>query len=100
MEWPFRKEALDNFWKTLEAQAAAPERSARFPVLSRPAVHVTLLVVLTLALCFGGLAVHKTLEGDEALYALIPKTIKMTGEWIHLTYNVVPYFNKPPLHFW
>jgi 4-amino-4-deoxy-L-arabinose transferase-like glycosyltransferase len=100
MEWPFRKEALDNFWETLEAQAEAPQRSARFPVLSRPAVHVTLLVVLTLAICFGGLAVHKTLEGDEALYALIPKTIKMTGEWIHLNYNGVPYFYKPPLQFW
>jgi 4-amino-4-deoxy-L-arabinose transferase-like glycosyltransferase len=100
MEWPFRKESLDNFWKTLEAQARAPESAARFPLLSRPAVHVTLLVLLTLALCFGALAINKTLEGDEALYALVPKTIAMTGEWIHLTYNGVPYFNKPPLHFW
>jgi 4-amino-4-deoxy-L-arabinose transferase-like glycosyltransferase len=100
MEWPFCKESLDNFWKTLEAQARAPESAARFPVLSRPAIHVTLLVLLTLAFCFGGLAVNKTLEGDEALYALIPKTITMTGEWIHLTYNGVPYYYKPPLHFW
>ncbi len=100
MEWPFRKEALDNFWRTLEAQAQPSESAARFPILSRPAVHVTLLVLLTLAMCFGGLAVNKTLEGDEALYALIPKTIRLTGEWIHLTYNGVPYYYKPPLHFW
>jgi len=100
MEWPFRKEALDRFWKTLETQAQEPERSARFPVLSRPAVHVTLLIVLTLAFCLGNLAVHKTLEGDEALYALIPKTIKMTGEWIQLTFNGQPYYYKPPLYFW
>jgi 4-amino-4-deoxy-L-arabinose transferase-like glycosyltransferase len=100
MEWPFRKEALDNFWRTLEAQAQPSESAARFPILSRPAVHVTLLVLLTLAFCLGSLAVNKTLEGDEALYALIPKTIAMTGEWIHLTYNGEPYFFKPPLNFW
>lgn len=100
MEWPFRKEALDNFWRTLEAQAQPSESAARFPILSRPAVHVTLLVLLTLAFCFGGLAVNKTLEGDEALYALIPKTIKLTGEWIHLSYNGQAYHNKPPLYFW
>ena len=100
MEWPFRKESLDNFWKTLEAQARPEETAARFPILSRPAVHITLLVILSLVFCLGGLAVNKTLEGDEALYALIPRTITITGEWIHLEYNGVAYYNKPPLYFW
>ena len=100
MEWPLRKESLDSFWKNLEAQARSPESDSRFPILSRPVVHVTLLVMLSLVFCLAGLSINKTLEGDQALYALIPKTITMTGEWIHLTFNGEPYFNKPPLNFW
>jgi 4-amino-4-deoxy-L-arabinose transferase-like glycosyltransferase len=100
MEWPLRKESLDNFWKRLEADARDSESGSRFPILSRPLVHVTLLVVLALTFSLGGLAANKTLEGDEALYALVPKTIVMTGEWTHLTYNGEPYLFKPPLNFW
>jgi 4-amino-4-deoxy-L-arabinose transferase-like glycosyltransferase len=100
MEWPFRKESLDNFWQTQEAQARPEESAARFPVLSRTAVHATLLVILTLVFCLGGLAVNKTLEGDEALYALIPRTITITGEWVNLSFNGVAYYNKPPVYFW
>jgi len=98
MEWPVRKEAIDRFWKSIEADA--PASAAAFPVLSQPAVHVTLLAVLALAFCLGSLSPYKILEGDEALYALVPKTILLTGDWIHLTYNGEPYFFKPPLNFW
>ncbi|HEY2989802.1 MAG TPA: glycosyltransferase family 39 protein [Candidatus Binatia bacterium] len=100
MEWPLRKESLDSFWKNLAAHAEPAASRARFPRLSRPRVHVAVLAALALILCVGGLAAHKTLEGDEALYSLIPKTIVMTGDWFHLTYNGEPYFFKPPLNFW
>jgi 4-amino-4-deoxy-L-arabinose transferase-like glycosyltransferase len=97
MEWRLRKEIADHFWNTLEDEASS---RSRFPVLSRPAVHVTILAALALTFCLGGLAANKTLEGDEALYALISKTIVATGEWIRLTFNGEPYFSKPPLYFW
>ncbi len=97
MEWPVRKESVDGFWQRLEA--GAQERES-FPLLSRPVVHVTLLVVLALVLCLGGLSPKKILEGDEALYALVPKTILLTGNWVRLTYNGEPYYFKPPLNFW
>jgi 4-amino-4-deoxy-L-arabinose transferase-like glycosyltransferase len=100
MKWTLLTEAADDFWKHLTQQAEAVESRARFPWLSRPAVHVTILAVLAFTFCLGGLAVNKTLEGDEALYALVPKTIVITGEWMHLSFNGQPYFFKPPLNFW
>jgi 4-amino-4-deoxy-L-arabinose transferase-like glycosyltransferase len=97
MEWPVRKESVDRFWEKLEASA---EERENFPVLSRPAVHIGLLVVLSFVFCLGGLSSNKVLEGDEALYSLVPKTIVMTGKWVHVTYNGEPYYFKPPLNFW
>lgn len=90
------QQAVDHFWDRLDVQ----ETQGRFGILSRPAVHVSLLVLLAFAFCLGGLSPNKILEGDEALYALVPKTILLTGDWIHLTYNGEPYFFKPPLNFW
>ncbi|HTM07766.1 MAG TPA: glycosyltransferase family 39 protein [Verrucomicrobiae bacterium] len=98
MKWPVSQESLDRFWSRLDAETAASR--ARFPRLARPAVHVGLLAALALALCVGSLSPYKILEGDEALYAMVPKTILLTGDWIHLTYNGEPYFFKPPLNFW
>jgi 4-amino-4-deoxy-L-arabinose transferase-like glycosyltransferase len=100
MKWTVLKEAADDFWKNLARQAGAAESRARFPWLSEPRIHIALLSALALLFCLGGLAVNKTLEGDEALYALVPKTIVMTGEWMRLTFNGQPYFFKPPLNFW
>jgi 4-amino-4-deoxy-L-arabinose transferase-like glycosyltransferase len=67
--------------------------------LARPLVHVTALALLALALGIGGVA-RVPLDGDPAMYATIARTIVETGEWTHLTFNGVPYVNKPPLHFW
>ena len=67
--------------------------------LARPVVHVTALALLALALGIGGVA-RVPLDGDPAMYATIARTIVETGEWTHLTFNGVPYVNKPPLHFW
>jgi 4-amino-4-deoxy-L-arabinose transferase-like glycosyltransferase len=66
---------------------------------ARPAVHVTVLVVLATVLCLGRVA-SQPLDGDPAMYATIARTIARTGEWTHLTFNGDPYLNKPPLHFW
>ena len=90
------EKAVDRFWERLDTQ----ERQSRFGILSRPTVHVSLLILLAFAFCLGGLSPNKILEGDEALYALVPKTILLTGDWIHLTYNGEPYSFKPPLNFW
>ena len=67
--------------------------------LGRPAIHVSALAALGLVVFLVGVA-HPPLDGDPAMYATIARTIARTGEWIHLTFNGVPYFNKPPLHFW
>jgi 4-amino-4-deoxy-L-arabinose transferase-like glycosyltransferase len=68
-------------------------------VLARPVVHVTALAALALVIGIGGVA-RDPLDGDPAMYATIARTILDSGEWTHLTFNGVPYVNKPPLHFW
>jgi 4-amino-4-deoxy-L-arabinose transferase-like glycosyltransferase len=42
----------------------------------------------------------RPLHGDAAMYAAIAKTIAQTGELTRLTFNGLPYLNKPPLFFW
>ncbi len=83
-----------------EHRTVAEERhpSAR-GVLDRPVVHVAALAALALAIGIGGVA-RDPLDGDPAMYGTIARTILDTGEWTHLTFNGVPYVNKPPLHFW
>jgi len=68
-------------------------------LLTRPVVHVGVLIVLALVLGLAGVA-KEPLDGDPAMYATIARTILDTGEWTHLTFNGIPYLNKPPLHFW
>jgi 4-amino-4-deoxy-L-arabinose transferase-like glycosyltransferase len=68
-------------------------------LLARPAVHSSALALLALAIGLGGIA-RVPLDGDPAMYGTIARTILDTGEWTHLTFNGVPYLNKPPLHFW
>jgi 4-amino-4-deoxy-L-arabinose transferase-like glycosyltransferase len=60
---------------------------------------VSALAVLALVIGIGG-AARDPLDGDPAMYATIARTIVDSGEWTHLTFNGVPYVNKPPLHFW
>src|SRR5688572_24250905 len=66
---------------------------------ARPVVHLTAIALLAAALGLGGVA-REPLDGDSAMYATIARTILDAGEWTHLTFNGVPYVNKPPLHFW
>jgi len=57
------------------------------------------LVVLG-ALLFLPWRSDRPLHGDAAMYAAIARTVAETGETTHLTFNGVPYLNKPPLFFW
>lgn len=79
--------------------AGGSRLAAASAVFARPAVHLTGLVLLAVALGIGGVA-REALDGDSAMYATIARTILDAGEWTHLTFNGVPYVNKPPLHFW
>jgi hypothetical protein len=36
----------------------------------------------------------------EAMYALIPKEMLASGQWLTATLNGVPYLDKPPLLYW
>ena len=60
---------------------------------------MTALAALALVIGLGGVA-RDPLDGDPAMYGTIARTIVDSGEWTHLTFNGVPYVNKPPLHFW
>ena len=101
MEWPIRKELLDRAWKRLDPEEPAPvENDAPgWRLLSRPLVHVSLLLAFSLLYHLARLGT-KVLEGDEATYALLSKTITLTGDWTHLSLNGEIYLRKPPLYFW
>lgn len=77
----------------------ATRLAAAAAVFARPAVHLPAIAFLAAALGLGGVA-REPLDGDPAMYATIARTILDAGEWTHLTFNGVPYVNKPPLHFW
>lgn len=39
-------------------------------------------------------------DWDEATYAEIAREIRVFHDWLHLHWNYVPWFNKPPLYIW
>ena len=39
-------------------------------------------------------------DWDEATYAEIAREIAVFHDWIHLHWNYVPWYNKPPLYIW
>lgn len=44
---------------------------------------------------------YKTLESfDEAWYGSIAREIVKTGDWIHLKWNGLPFYDHPPVGFW
>lgn len=67
--------------------------------LARPAVQAALLVAVGAGL-FVVLPGGAPLDGDPAMWAAIARTIGKTGDWLHLSLNGAPYYNKPPLFFW
>ena len=101
MDRPFRLKFLKKIWGALDPQAGPPLASDGLEAhpLTRPIVHLGILLALAVVLHFAHLGT-KVIEGDEATYALASKTIAMTGDWSRLTLNGVPYARKPPLYFW
>jgi 4-amino-4-deoxy-L-arabinose transferase-like glycosyltransferase len=62
-------------------------------------VEIALLVLVAGWAFFSNLHLS-LLEGSEGLYAGIAGEMARRGEYFDLTYQGVPYFNKPPLFFW
>ena len=58
-----------------------------------------LLIVVSAWAYFANLHLS-LLEGSEGLYAGIAGEMKRRGEFFDLTYQGIPYFNKPPFFFW
>ena len=67
-------------------------RSARIPLLV-----LILLSGLVMGFNLGSSSLHNQ---DEAMHAVIAREAVTQGNWIPLTYNGSPYFNKPPLRIW
>jgi 4-amino-4-deoxy-L-arabinose transferase-like glycosyltransferase len=101
MERSFRSKFLTQIWDALDPQAGPPLQSDGLEgqALARPIFHVGILIALAIVYHFAQIGT-KVLEGDEATYALLSKTIAMTGDWGRLALNGEPYVRKPPLYFW
>lgn len=61
---------------------------------------VTLLVVVFATLFFERLGNLPLVGTDEARYLEIPREMLERGDLVTPTLNYVPYFEKPPLHYW
>lgn len=101
MERPFRPKFLKKIWDALDPQAGPPLQSEGLEAqaLARPAFHIGILIALAVVYYFAHIGA-KVLEGDEATYALLSRTIAMTGDWGRLALNGEPYVRKQPLYFW
>ena len=101
MERPFRPKFLKEIWDAIDPQGGPPLQSEGLEAqaLARPVLHVGILIALAVVYYFAHIGA-KVLEGDEATYALLSKTIAMTGDWGRLALNGEPYLRKPPLYFW
>ena len=76
MERPFRPKFLKKIWDALDPQAGPPLEGDGLAAhaLARPIFHVGILLALAVSYYFAHIGV-KVLEGDEATYALLSKTI-------------------------
>lgn len=63
-------------------------------------VHLLILILLSglvIGFNLGSSSLHNQ---DEAMHAVIAREAVTQGNWLLLTYNDSPYFNKPPLRIW
>jgi 4-amino-4-deoxy-L-arabinose transferase-like glycosyltransferase len=64
-------------------------------------VRLTLPLLLTgVAVAYGLSSAALPLGRAEALYALIPREMLASGDWLTPTLQGVPYLDKPPLLYW
>jgi hypothetical protein len=65
----------------------------------KTALPLLTLLLLCLALYLGP-ALTLPLIRPEAMFALVPREMLASGQWISATLNGVPYWDKPPLLYW
>ena len=101
MEWPIRKELLGRLWQALGPVDASPggDEALAWRFFSHAQVRLAILLLFSLLFYLLRLGA-KVLEGDEATYALLSKTIALSGDWTSFSLNGEPYLKKPPLYFW
>ncbi len=59
-----------------------------------------LIAAITLFLFSHGMGTRPLWEFDEAKHAEVAKEMLIRGDWITPTFNGIPFYNKPILHFW
>jgi len=75
--------------------------TGKAPVPDPPRYPASLSVLLAAVAAGCGLCLaHLPLIRAEALYALIPREMLASGEWLTPTLQGVPYLDKPPLLYW
>ncbi len=58
------------------------------------------LITLAFAFCVVGIGWGSLASWDEAYYAVVSRTMQLSGDWIHLNYYGAVHHDKPPLYFW
>ena len=61
---------------------------------------VVLIAAAALLLFSYGTGTRPLWEFDEAKHAQVAKEMLIRGDWITPTFNGIPFYNKPILHFW
>jgi 4-amino-4-deoxy-L-arabinose transferase-like glycosyltransferase len=61
---------------------------------------LVLIAAATLLLFSHGMGERPLWEFDEAKHAQVAKEMIVKGDWITPTFNGIPFYNKPILHFW
>jgi hypothetical protein len=79
--------------------ATGPAAIRRWPLLPDALLLLGLATLGSFAM-FWRLGRSSLYDWDEATYAEIAREIGVFHDWIHLHWNFMPWFNKPPLYIW
>jgi 4-amino-4-deoxy-L-arabinose transferase-like glycosyltransferase len=77
-----------------------PEAINKYAILSRPAFHLVILVLVASLLFFYNLGGWDLWEPDEPRYAQVAREMVEDGNWILPRLNNRIYPDKPPVFFW
>ncbi|MDD5583867.1 MAG: glycosyltransferase family 39 protein [Candidatus Omnitrophica bacterium] len=61
---------------------------------------IAILLVLSSILIFWNLGTGSLTSWDEGVYAQVAKEIYTSGNWVDLTWQGLPWSDKPPLYMW